>query len=77
MKWKSPVRRITATATKARVTSMTSDSLRCLLGFSSFIGGAVLVLVTLEIVAVVLVPLDSVVDPREVAVVLTLEVTAY
>lgn len=30
-------------------------------------------LVTLEIVAVVLVPLDSVVDPREVAVVSTLK----
>ena len=71
------MRRITATATKARVTRKTSHGLRCPLRFSSFIGGAVLVLVTLEIVAVVLVPLDSVVDPREVAVVLTLEVTAY
>lgn len=53
-----------------------SRGLRCPLGFSSFPGGAVLVLVTSEAVAVVLVLPDGVVGPRRVAVVLALEVTA-
>lgn len=69
------MRRITAIATEARVTRTTSPGLRCPLGFSSSLGGAVLELVTLEMV--VSVPLDSVVDPREVVVVLAVEVTAY
>lgn len=71
------MRRITAIATEARVTRTTSPGLRCPLGFSSSLGGAVLELVTLEMVAVVTVPLDSVVNPREVVVVLAVEVTAY
>lgn len=71
------MRRITAIATEARVTRTTSPGLRCPLGFSSSLGGAVLELVTLEMVAVVIIPLDSVVNPREVVVVLAVEVTAY
>lgn len=74
------MRRITAIATEARVTRTTSPGLRCPLGFSSSLGGAVLELVTLEmvtLVAVVSVPLDGVADPREVVVVLAVDVTAY
>lgn len=74
------MRRITAIATEARVTRTTSPGLRCPLGFSSSLGGAVLELVTLEmvtLVAVVSVPLDVVADPREVVVVLAVDVTAY
>lgn len=74
------MRRITAIATEARVTRTTSPGLRCPLGFSSSLGGAVLELVTLEVVtlvAVVSVPLDVVADPREVVVVLAVDVTAY
>lgn len=71
------MRRITAIATEARVTMTTSLSLRCPLGFSSSLGGAVLELVTLEVIAVVSVPLDGVADPREVVVVLAVDITAY
>lgn len=74
------MRRITAIATEARVTRTTSPGLRCPLGFSSSLVGAVLELVTLEmvtLVAVVSVPLDVVADPREVVVVLAVDVTAY
>ena len=71
------MRRITAIATEARVTRTTSPSLRCPLGFSSSLGGAVLELVTLEVIAVVSVPLDGVADPREVVVVLAVDVAAY
>lgn len=40
-----------------------SHGLKYLLGFSSFHGGAVLLLVTLDGITIVLVPLDSVVVP--------------
>ena len=71
------MRRITAIATEARVTRTTSPGLRCPLGFSSSLGGTVLELVTLEVIAVVSVPLDGVADPREVVVVLAVDITAY
>lgn len=68
--------RITAIATEARVTRTTSHGVSCPLRFSSFLGGAVLVLVSLEVIAVVLVSLDGVVGPREVVVMFPLEVIA-
>ena len=66
------MKRITAIPMEARVIREITHGLKCLLGFSSFSGVAVLVLVTLEAIGIILVPLDSVVVPRWVVVMIPL-----
>ncbi len=67
------MKRITAIAMETRMIRAISRGLKYLLHFSSFHRGVVLALVTLEAMAIVLVPLDSVVGPGWVVVMFSLD----